>query len=141
MPFGFAASRSCCTATYGIGWTMLIAGGPNSSSGARTRLALVDGSGVADDDADDRVAAHRLGHEVGGRRGDEGDAAAHLVGGVLHEVAPEPHDLARHRRRVHEHPAEHDRSDRVQLKGELGDDAEVAAAAAQRPEQVGVLVG
>ena len=30
--------------------------------------------------------------------------------------------------------------DRVQLERELGDDAEVAAAAAQAPEQVGVLV-
>ena len=30
--------------------------------------------------------------------------------------------------------------DRVQLEEEAGDDAEIAAAAAQRPEQVGVLL-
>ena len=36
-------------------------------------------------------------------------------------------------------PAEHDRPDRVEPEGEAGDDAEVAAAAAQPPEQVGVL--
>ena len=34
----------------------------------------------------------------------------------------------------------HDRADLVQAELELGDDPEVAAAAAQRPEQVGVLV-
>ena len=38
-------------------------------------------------------------------------------------------------------PAEHLRADRVQRELDRGDDAEVAAAAAQRPEQVGVLVG
>ena len=40
-----------------------------------------------------------------------------------------------------QHPAEHDRTERVQLEVERGDDAEVAAATAQTPEQVGVLVG
>ena len=69
-------------------------------------------------------------------------AAADLVGRVEHEVAVE---RARGRRaiarRVHEHAAEHDRADRVQPEVERGDDAEVAAAAAQPPEQVGVLVG
>ena len=44
------------------------------------RLAVVDRAGVAAHDADDRLAPHRLGHEVLGRRGDEREAAAHLVG-------------------------------------------------------------
>ena len=38
-------------------------------------------------------------------------------------------------------PAEHHRADAVRAELEARDDAEVAAAAAQRPEQVGVLVG
>ena len=37
-------------------------------------------SGVAAHDAAHRLAPHRLGHEVLRRRGDEGQAAAHLVG-------------------------------------------------------------
>ena len=57
-----------------------------------------------------------------------------------HEVAAEAQRARRPSGRVHEHPAEHDRPDRVQPELELGDDAEVAAAAAQPPEQVGVLV-
>ena len=34
MPLGAGASSSCCTATYGIGPTRSIAGGPNARSGA-----------------------------------------------------------------------------------------------------------
>ena len=37
-------------------------------------------------------------------------------------------------------PADH-RADRVRAEAERGDDAEVAAAAADRPEELGVLVG
>ena len=40
-----------------------------------------------------------------------------------------------------QHPEVHERTDRVQLELELGDDAEVAPAALERPQQVGVLVG
>jgi hypothetical protein len=40
---------------------------------------------------------------------------------------------------VDDHAAQHDRADRVQLELEGGDDAEVATAAAQRPEEVLVL--
>ena len=59
------------------------------------------------------------------------------VGG---EVPEELQQLGRALARVHDHPAQ-DGADRVQLELERGDDPEVAAAAAQRPEQVGVLVG
>ena len=59
-------------------------------------------------------------------------------GAVEHEVPPEPHEGSGGVRGVHQHAAEHGRADRVQPQGELGDDAEVAPAAAQRPEQVGV---
>ena len=40
----------------------------------------------------------------------------------------------------HHQPGEHDRAERMQPELELGHDAEVAAAAADAPEQVGVLV-
>ena len=86
------------------------------------------------------MTAHRFGHEVGRRCGDERERAAHLVGCRCHEVAPEPRNITRHRRRPREEPTQHDRADGVQLQGERGDDAEVAATAPQPPEQLRVLV-
>ena len=65
------------------------AGGPNSRSGWNATSPSSTGPGVAAHDADHRLAAHRLGHEVLGRRGDEREAAADLVGRVAHEVAVE----------------------------------------------------
>lgn len=103
-------------------------------------FALVRVTGVADDDGDDGLAAHRLGHELLGRRGDERHTAPNLVRRGEDEVAPEPRHVGCHCSRVHEHAAEHDRSDRVQPEVERGDHAEVPAAAAQPPEQVSVLV-
>jgi hypothetical protein len=67
---------------------------------AHALLALLDRTGVADDHADDRLAAHRLGHEVERRRRDERDSRPDLVGGVLHKVAVEAHQVARRLGRV-----------------------------------------
>src|SRR5919206_3437615 len=81
-----------------------------------------------------------LGNELLGRRGDEREAAADLVRRLLHEVAIEAHELSGCRARMQYHPGEHDRAHRVEAKLELGHDAEVAAAALEAPEEVGVFV-
>ena len=74
------------------------------------------------------------------RRGDQHDEGRQRVRRGLHQRARRLERLARALPREHEQPAEHDRPDAVGLELEPRDDAEVAAAAAQRPEQVGVLV-
>ena len=58
-----------------------------------------------------------------------------------HELAVEAHHLGRLLDRPERRARHHGGADRVRAELERGDDAEVAAAAAQRPEQVGVLVG
>ena len=59
-------------------------------------------------------------------------------GAAGQEVAIGAHDLVAHARRPDERPAE-TIGDGMRLEQEAGDDAEIAAAAAQRPEQVGIL--
>ena len=73
-----------------------------------------------------------------------GGAAAHTIAGLT--VRPSPAATCAGPQRVRravlldrEHRELHDRTDVVQPELELGHDAEVAAAAAQRPEQVRVL--
>ena len=65
--------------------------------------------------------------------------AADLVGCVGHEVAPEADELTGLRRGPDQHAREEHRPDLVEPEREAGDDAEVATAAAQPPEEVGVL--
>ena len=94
-------------------------------------------------DADDRHAPTlQLAREGGLRRGGEHDVDdRQLLGSVRHEVATRLEYRTRLFPRVHEAPGQHDRADAVGTKLERGDDAEVAAAAAKRPEQIRVLVG
>ena len=66
---------------------------------------------------------------------------AELVGRVRGELAQEPQDLRRLVERPVDGPAQHDRADRVQVVLERGGDAEVAAAAAQAPEQLRLRAG
>ena len=110
--------------------------------GAQRREVLGAALGVAgvDDDHADRRAALELGRDHRGRRSrHQREAAAQRVGGVGHQVAVGPHDLAGALARPQQHAAEHERADRPQRELELDHDAEVAAAAADGPEQVGVL--
>ena len=139
MPFGFASSSSCCSATCGIGCTMLTAGGPSSQQRRHHPPTLLDRTRVAHEYADHRLSSYRLRHELERGCGDERDATSHLVRGLQHEVAPEPDQVAGHRGGVHQHRAEHDRPQGVQRERQLGDDPEVAAATTRPPEQVGVL--
>ena len=119
---------------------MSTAGGPNARNGRERLLTVFDRARVARDDPARRLAARRFGHELFRRRGNERERAADLVGRVDHEVAEEADEVARHRRRPHEHAAEHDRTNLVELEVERGDDAKVAAAAAQAPEELRVLL-
>ena len=73
--------------------------------------------------------------------GAEPDDVAELVGRVGDEVPVEAQDVGGVLGRP-EHRSGHDGgADRVQREPERADDAEVPAAASQRPEQVGVIVG
>jgi hypothetical protein len=83
------------------------------------------------------VQVHR--DERFGRRGDHGAAGGHLVGRAVGPVAPAAQHLGRTIDTEHHQPGEHGRAERVQAELEFGDEAEVAAAAADAPEQVGVL--
>ncbi len=62
-----------------------------------------------------------------------------LVGRLRHEVSVEAEELTRHGCREDQHPAQHDRSQGMEPELEGSDDAEVATASTQAPEQVGVL--
>ena len=65
---------------------------------------------------------------------------AQLVGRLVREVAVEGEQLGRRLECVHDGAAKHGR-DRIGAELERGDHPEVAAATANRPEQVGVFVG
>ena len=103
--------------------------------------ALVD---VADVDAADdqaRLVVDRLGQaRIGGHRDPDGHRGD-LVGRVGDVIPPARQDLGRVARRVEDAGEGHDRAERVGVELEVGHDAEVAAASAQRPEQVRVVVG
>ena len=71
---------------------------------------------------------------------DEREPAADLVGRARHVVAVGAPDAGRLGARPQHHPGEDDRADRVQVERQLGDDAEVAAAAAQAPQQLAVAI-
>src|SRR3546814_14610494 len=64
---------------------------------------------------------------------------AELVGSVADEVAVEPEDLPGVGRVPEDGPGQNGGPDGVQAELERGDHAEVAAAAPQRPKQVGEI--
>ena len=63
-----------------------------------------------------------------------------VLGSLLRECAVFLKQRFRILEREHDEPAERLRPERMQLKLELGHDAEVAAAAAERPEEVGIFI-
>jgi len=73
--------------------------------------------------------------------GAEPDDGAELVGRFGDEVPVEAQRVGRVLGRPEDGSGHHGRADGVQRKLERGDDTEVAAAASQRPEQIGVFVG
>ncbi len=109
--------------------------------GARPALPLLGIARPHAGDADIRPAAQLLGQQVDVRQRPDQPGGGELVRGVRDRVAPG----GQHARGVLERVGDVDAVDLgaelVQPQLELGDDAEVAAAAAQRPVEVGVLVG
>jgi hypothetical protein len=79
-----------------------------------------------------------LGERRAGRHDQDGEEGAEILGRGLHIVVEEAQDVAGLLERVEDGTGD-DRGDRVQAELERGDDAEVAATAAQGPEKVGVL--
>ncbi len=102
--------------------------------------ASLSSPGVAPDDGAHLAAVELLRERRHGRHGREREEPVQLPRRLRDELPVALHD----RDGVVERPerrAGDDRAHRVQPVAELGDDAEVAAAAADRPEQVRVLVG
>ena len=83
----------------------------------------------------------QLGRELrGGRGDDEGRHEAHHVRHARRAVTQEPQRVDGPFGGMHDGAAVQDRADLVQPVGEAGDHAKISAAAAQRPEQIGVLL-
>ena len=124
---------------YGIGPIMSTAGEPNGSQRPRMLLAVIQRADVVVDNADDRLALQFRRHERRRRRGQESDGTADLLRRARHVVAVKADHLARLPAWPQQQPRGQERADRVQPELELGHDAEVAAAAAQAPEQIRIL--
>ena len=113
-------------------------GGTDLSSRAISLLAVRGGAVVAGDDGAGAPAPVVLRERVHRRHRLEADEDAQLLGRGRQEVAIGAHH-GLGVRRLPEDRAGVDRADRMRLEQEARHDAEVAAAAAQRPEEVGVL--
>ena len=85
---------------------------------------------MGDDDGDDRGTLGR-GHQRGGGK--------RLIGAAARIVPVEAQHFFGLGHRVEHHPGQH-RTHRVNPILERGDDTKIAAAAAQAPEELGVLV-
>ncbi len=103
------------------------------------RLCFLRRPGVAPDDAAHRPVPERLREGRGRRHAEEGEEAAERVGRGGQEVTIPTENLLGVVQ-LPEHRAGIEGADRVQAEEEGGDDAEVAPAAAHRPEEVGMLV-
>ncbi len=91
-------------------------------------------------DDDELPATKRLGHLRDGRDLEQPGDGRHLLGGVLRPLSPGAEHLGRTVDRPDQPPRVRLR-ERVEGDLELGHDPEAAAAAAQRPEQLGVRLG
>ena len=138
-----AAGRSaCCQPANGVGPMTSAIGLPSPRSSRQDLVALGASADVADGEDQHLAPVPFLGQERQRRR-----LAQH---GPDRSARPARLGASRSKSRrscgassngCTISPASHLRADRVQLELEAGDHAEVAAAAADRPEQVGVLVG
>jgi hypothetical protein len=93
----------------------------------------------AQDHGHDQLTAEIRRHERNRRRLAVDHDRHQLVRRLRYPVAVEAQNLRRLAHRPEDRPCQHGRADRVEAELELGDDAEVAAAAAQAPEQVLIL--
>ena len=102
--------------------------------------ALDERAEVACGEHDHPFAVQFPGHERCGRGGDQGGVEAEGIGRYLGQVEKRPQRVAAAIERMHHHARVHRERERVQPEREAGDHAEVAAAAAQPPQQLGLLV-
>ena len=105
------------------------------------RLALLRVTRVEQREHDDLLAVDLLGEERQRRRLAQDGPHGELVRRLGDEVAVLLQHRLRLGDRVDDQAAQHVGADGVESELEAGDDAEVAAAAAERPEEVGVLGG
>ena len=113
-------------------------GAPKSRIGWTARSALLHRTHVAGGNAHHRLELQLGRHERRGRRAGQGRDQGQL----LRRAARERIEMGQHLRGLLGRPhakARHHGRDRMQAEAEARDDAEVAATAAQRPEQIGVL--
>ena len=127
------------SALYGIGPVRSSAGGKAARSGASAVSPSATAPAQAKPTAA-RPALQRVGERRPGGRGEQRDERRQLLRRAVHQRPAAAQRLARLRPRVDEHPAVDHRADPPAAERELRDDAEVPTAAAQRPEQVGVLL-
>ena len=147
-----SSSISAVSPTYGIGssgsWCRRTSAGAgtiaNVSISGRERAQRLDHGRVALDgavDHHDRAAADRLRDLRQRRQLHDPERGRDVVGRVGGPLRRRPCSTRSASRPVPDHEAGVDLGQRVEAELERGDDAEVAAAAAQRPEQLGVVVG
>ena len=106
---------------------------------AHEALAFPDRPGGDRDEHGDLLAVPLLRDHGQRRRRRQVDEPGDLVGRVGRPVAEHAQQVAARLARVEDRPGVDHRPERMELELEPRDDAEVAAAAAQAPEQVGVL--
>ena len=115
---------------------------PTSSAGASSAVASSsDDPDEAPDDGAHLLEMQLLREVRHGRHGQRREEPVHRARRRREEVPVPAQDLRELLDRPHRRAGDDGRSDRVRAELELRDDAEVPAAAAQRPEQLRVLVG
>ena len=124
----------------GIGPTMSSAGVLKARMGLNTRSAFLTGPGVAPDDATHLLVVQMLRERWPGRHREKRKEAVDVAGRFRHEAAIPPHHVGCILERP-EHRSRVVRLNRMGLEQQRRHDAEVAAAATHRPEQIGVLPG
>ena len=113
--------------------------GRELAKGLEDLFTLGHGSRIGGDEGHDGLAVQLGGDHRQGRSQAQVPHQPHFVGRVGDEVPEEPEDGRGLVHRPDHHAGQHRRPQRLQLEGEVGHDAEVAPAAPQAPEQVGVL--
>jgi hypothetical protein len=107
---------------------------------AQDTLALGRVAAPGHGDRDDRPPLQRRRERRLGRCGDQRREERQVLRRRDHQLTARPQRVAGVLPREDEHPADDHRADAVRAELEARDGGEVAAAAAQRPEQVGALV-
>ena len=115
--------------------------GPELAERTNSTFTVIHGSGIAAGHRDRRSEVELVADDRQRRDRAEPDDGPELVGRVGYEVPIEAEDIRGVVGRPEDRTGSDGRTDRVQGESERADDAEVPAAASQRPEQVGVLVG